>query len=72
MGPIGAIGITSFFWAIIHLQYDVYGIATLFVLGLLLGIVRFKTDSIYLPIIMHSLTSFVATIETALYVHFIG
>lgn len=72
LGPIGAIGITSFFWAIIHLQYDLYGIATVFVLGLLLGIVRFKTDSIYLPIIMHSLSSSVATIETALYVHFIG
>jgi membrane protease YdiL (CAAX protease family) len=71
-GPIGAIGITSFFWAVIHLQYDVYGIATLFVLGLLLGIVRIKTDSIYLLMVMHSLTSLVATTETALYVHSIG
>ena len=72
LGPIGAIGITSFFWAVIHLQYDVYGITTLFALGLLLGIVRLKTDSIHLLMVMHSLVSLVATVETALYIHFIG
>jgi uncharacterized protein len=72
LGPIGAIGITSFLWAVIHQQYDIYGIATVFVLGLLLGIVRVKTDSIYLLMVMHSLASLVATVETALYVHFIG
>ena len=72
LGPIGAIGMTSFFWAIIHLQYDVYGITTLFALGLLLGIARLKTGSIHLLMVMHSITSLVATIETALYVHFTG
>jgi len=72
LGPIGAIGMTSFFWAIIHLQYDAYGIATVFALGLLFGIARLKTDSIHLLMVMHSLTSLVATMETALYVHFIG
>jgi len=72
LGPMGAIGITSFFWAIIHLQYDLYGIATVFVMGLLLGTVRLKTDSIYLVMVMHSLGSLVATVETAVYVHSIG
>lgn len=72
LGPIGAIGITSLFWAAIHLQYDIYGIATLFALGILLGVARIKTDSIYLLMVMHSLVSFVAMIETVLYVHFIG
>ena len=72
LGPIGAIGMTSFFWAIIHLQYGIYGIATVFALGLLFGIARLKTDSIHLLMVMHSLTSLVATMETALYVHFKG
>ena len=72
LGPIGAIGITSLFWAVIHLQYDVYGITTLFALGVLFGIARLKTDSIHLLMVMHSLTSLVATMETALYIHFIG
>lgn len=72
LGPIAAIGITSFFWAAIHVQYDVYGMATIFALGLLLGIARIKTDSIYLLMVMHSLSSLAATIETAVYVHFMG
>jgi membrane protease YdiL (CAAX protease family) len=72
LGPMGAIGITSLFWAVIHLQYDIYGITTVFALGLLFGIVRVKTDSIYLLMAMHSLTSFVATMETVLYVRFTG
>src|SRR4030042_198431 len=72
LGPIGAIGITSFIWAVIHVQYDIYGIATVFALGLLFGIARLKTDSIHLLMVMHSLSSLVATIETALYVHFMG
>jgi uncharacterized protein len=72
LGPIGAIGMTSFFGAVIHLQYDVYGITTLFALGLLLGIARLKTGSIHLLMVMHSVTSLVATIEMVLYIHFTG
>jgi len=72
LGPIGAIGITSLLWAVIHLQYDIYGIATVFALGLLFGIARLKTDSIHLLMVMHSFVSLVATMETAIYVHSIG
>jgi membrane protease YdiL (CAAX protease family) len=72
LGPVGAIGITSLLWAVIHLQYDIYGITTVFALGLLFGIARLKTDSIHLLMVMHSLTSLVATMETALYIHSIG
>jgi membrane protease YdiL (CAAX protease family) len=71
LGPIGAIVITSLIWAAIHLQYDIYGITTLFAFGLLLGIARIKTDSIHLLMVMHSLASLVATIETALHIYFI-
>ena len=72
LGPMGAVGITSLLWAVIHLQYDIYGITTVFALGLLFGIARLKTDSIHLLMVMHSLTSLVASMETALYIHFIG
>ena len=72
LGPIGAIGITSLFWAVIHLQYDIYGIATVFAIGLLFGIARLKTDSIHLLMVMHSLVGLAATLETALYIHFKG
>ncbi len=71
LGPIGAVVITSSFWAVIHLQYDAYGITTAFALGLLLGVARLKTDSIHLLMVMHSLVGLVATMETALYIHFL-
>ena len=72
LGPVGAVGITSLIWAVIHLQYGVYGIATVFVLGLLFGIARLKTDSIHLLMVMHSVVGLVATVETAVYVHATG
>jgi membrane protease YdiL (CAAX protease family) len=72
LGPIGAIGITSVVWAVIHLQYDIYGMATVFALGLLFGIARLKTDSIHLLMVMHSFVGLVATLETAFYVSSMG
>ncbi len=68
LGSIGAIGITSLVWAVIHIQYGIYGIATVFALGLLFGMARLKTGSIHLVMVMHSLVGLVATVETALYV----
>lgn len=68
LGSVGAIGITSLVWAVIHLQYGIYGIATVFSLGLLFGMARLKTGSIHLVMVMHSLVGLVATVETALYV----
>jgi hypothetical protein len=70
LGSVGAIGITSLVWAVIHLQYDIYGMATVFATGILFGIARLKTDSIHLVMVMHSLAGLVATVETALYIHF--
>lgn len=67
VGPIGAIIITSLFWAIIHFQYDLYGVATIFILGLVLGFAKVKTDSILLTISMHSFMNIVAMIEATVY-----
>jgi len=72
LGPIGAMGITSLVWAVIHLQYDIYGMATVFALGLLFGIARLKTDSIHLLMVMHSFVGLVATMETVFYVRSLG
>jgi len=72
LGPIGAIGITSLLWAAIHLQYGIYGITTVFALGILFGMARLKTGSIHLLMVMHSFVGLVATMETAFYVHSLG
>jgi membrane protease YdiL (CAAX protease family) len=65
LGTAGTIVVTSATWAIIHLQYDAYGIATVFVVGLLLGTARAYCGSLFLPLGMHSAANFIASIETA-------
>ena len=72
LGTVGAVILTTLGWSILHIQYDTYTIATIIVLGLLLGIARLKSNSIYVPIAMHSLNNLVATIQTAIYVKFLS
>jgi len=64
LGPVGAVLITSAAWAAIHFQYDLYGFALIFILGVALGFARIKSRSILLTIGLHSFVNFVATIET--------
>jgi hypothetical protein len=66
LGPIGAIGLTALGWSLLHVQYGFYDIATIFVLGIILGIVRMKTDSLWSPLIMHAFNNLVAMILVAL------
>jgi len=63
LGPVWAVVMCSFAWSMLHVQYDAYGIATVFAVGILLGIARLKTGSIYVPIAMHVLHNLAATIE---------
>jgi len=66
MGPLGAVLVTSGIWAGIHLQYDLYGMGTVFCLGLLIGAARVVTASIVVPLVLHAVASLVATIEVAI------
>lgn len=68
LGPIGALLISSALWAAIHSQYDLYGLSSIFVGGLVLGVARLKSESVLLTIGMHSFMNLVATIETAIFV----
>jgi haloacid dehalogenase superfamily, subfamily IA, variant 3 with third motif having DD or ED/haloacid dehalogenase superfamily, subfamily IA, variant 1 with third motif having Dx(3-4)D or Dx(3-4)E len=65
-GVRGAFIITAAFWASIHVQYDWYGKATIFVFGLFLAYVRLKTGSILVTMCLHSLMNLFATVETAI------
>jgi len=69
LGVAGAIIVTSLCWAIIHLQYDIFIIATIFVHGLVLGTARAKTRSVVPAILMHVAINLVAMIQTAIIVH---
>lgn len=65
LGGWGTVLLTSLIWAVIHLQYDFYGITTIFVGGLLLGYARLQSGSIYPPILMHTLMNVLAMTQTA-------
>jgi len=67
MGSVGAIVLTAFLWAILHIQYSIYGIATILVMGVIFGIVRLKTGSLWSSMIMHAFWNFGATLVMALY-----
>jgi membrane protease YdiL (CAAX protease family) len=73
LGVIGTIILTSVAWASLHaIQYDIYGIASVFVLGLAFGIIRQKTGSLWSTLVLHSLWNLIAMIQTALFIHGIG
>ncbi len=65
--PAGAVIITSLTWSIMHIQYDIYGIVSLFIGGLLLGLARVRSNSVYPPIAMHILQNLIATVEVIVY-----
>lgn len=57
---------TSLLWAIIHVQYDWYIIAQIFVFGLLLGWLRWASGSSILTILLHALINSEGMLETVL------
>lgn len=66
VGKPGAIVVTAALWAAIHLQYDLYGIATIFAMGVLLGVVRQKSESLYLPFGLHAVVNLLAVTQVVL------
>jgi len=63
VGAAGAILLTTFLWAGIHLQYDWYGKLLIFTMGLFLGAVRWWTGSVTLTILLHGMMNAVATTQ---------
>jgi len=70
IGVTGSIIISAAAWASIHLQYDLYGIFTIFFIGVVLGFAKIKTNSIFTTIVMHSVMNFIALTEVA--IHMLG
>lgn len=63
LGVIGAILIPAVIFALIHVQYVVPVIVFIFIDGLFYGYVRYKTASVILPILLHSLGNVYAVFE---------
>lgn len=66
LGAGGAIAATALIWAVIHIQYDWYGIANIFVLGLALGWLRWRSGSTLLTIALHMIANLFATLQAGL------
>jgi membrane protease YdiL (CAAX protease family) len=62
-GPVLAILITAASWAVIHLQYGGIELITIFAMGIVLGLARLKSGSIYPPLVMHALSNLAAMVE---------
>lgn len=54
LGPVGSIVVTSVLWAMIHTQYDWFGRFWIFVTGLALGHFRWRSNSTWLTVMVHS------------------
>jgi uncharacterized protein len=59
-----AIAVTALLWAVIHVQYDLYVIAQVFVCGLLFGWFRWVTGSTILTMLLHALVNCEGMFET--------
>jgi uncharacterized protein len=70
-GPIAAIVISAIAWATLHFQYDWYGVGTIAVMGLFLGVVRHATGSLYLTMLLHAVANTVATLEIVIQEHWL-
>ena len=65
-----AIVIIAVLWAAPHLQYDWTGIFEIFVAGLFLGWVRWRSGSTFLTFLLHALFNLEGMLETMLHVRY--
>jgi uncharacterized protein len=63
-----AIVAISILWAVLHVQYDWAGMLQIFIVGLFLGWMRWRSASTLLTFLLHALFNLEATIETVLQV----
>lgn len=60
----GAIALSSLVWAAVHLQYDLYRLAEVFTIGAWFGYLRYRTNSLWLTIVLHALNNLTAVVLT--------
>ncbi len=63
LGPVAAVILTSLGWAALHLQYEVFFIVQIFVIGLIFGGLRWWSGSLYLVILLHALINAIAFVQ---------
>jgi membrane protease YdiL (CAAX protease family) len=64
LGPVGAIILSSVVWTALHLQYDWFFFGEVFSIGLLLGYLRYRSNSTWLTVVVHGLNNLAAVVQT--------
>src|SRR4030088_3620307 len=64
LGPVGAILLSSTVWTALHLQYDWFFFGEVFSIGLLLGYLRYRSNSTWLTVIVHGLNNLAAVAQS--------
>ncbi|HVX74953.1 MAG TPA: type II CAAX endopeptidase family protein [Bradyrhizobium sp.] len=64
--PLGAILLSSAVWTVLHIQYDWFFLGEVFSIGLVLGYMRYRSQSIWLTILLHGLNNLAALVQTLL------
>jgi hypothetical protein len=60
LGPIAAILITAACWTALHVQYEPFSMAQVFAYGIFLGLVRWRSNSLILVVILHAAINAIA------------
>lgn len=68
LGPLGAVVLTSAAWALVHVQYDPFGMSEILAIGLLYGYLRYRTGSTWLTVVIHAATNLFILMELAAFV----
>ena len=72
LGVFGTMVATSAAWACMHVQYDAFTLSQIFLIGLLLGWIRWATGSTLLTIGLHMLANLAACIQAAIKVEWLS
>jgi hypothetical protein len=64
--PVGAILLSSLLWTSAHLQYGWFFLGEVFSIGLVLGYIRYRSNSLWLTIVLHGLNNLAAVVQTLL------
>ena len=65
LGPVGAVVLSSLVWTAMHAQYyDWFLFSEVMSIGLLLGYMRYRSNSTWLTIVMHGINNFAATLQS--------
>ncbi len=60
----GAIVLSSLVWTAMHVQYDLFFLGEVFSIGLVLGYMRYRSQSIWLTTLLHGLNNLAALAQT--------